>query len=108
MTLWDRIKDKVKKVLIVLGALFTAIASIFAIKWLNEDKNEQIDRTIEDTDEINRKAAQKSNEAVNRIKSASARKLAESYGSVSDTIADGKKRLRDRCIEWTENEDARR
>ncbi|MDY4833317.1 MAG: hypothetical protein SO161_12440 [Treponema sp.] len=51
----------------------------------------------DDSDEINRKATAKRDEAIARIERADARTLAESYGSVCDAIADGKERFRRRC-----------
>ena len=46
-------------------------------------------------------------EAINRIHNADARTVAEGYGSVCDTIAEGKDRFRKRCQEWDEYEDIR-
>ena len=52
----------------------------------------------EDVDEINKRAAEKRDEAIARIERADARTLSESYGTVCDAIADGKERFRRRCF----------
>lgn len=52
----------------------------------------------EDVDEINKRAAEKRDEAIARIERADARTLSESYGTVCDAIVDGKERFRRRCF----------
>ena len=90
-----KIWEVIKKVLVWLG---TIIAAVFAVLFIKEmPKQVRHDEEEEDIDEINRKAAAKREEAVSRISNTDARTLCESYGSVCDTIADGKERFRRRC-----------
>ena len=63
---------------------------------------------IDDVEEVNEKASKKRAEAIARISNTPARDVAEQYGSVCDTIAEGKDRFRKRCTEWTDYEDIRR
>ena len=90
-----KIWEVIKKVLVWLG---TIIAAVFAVLFIKEmPKQVRHDEEEEDIDEINRKAAEKRSEAINRISNSDARTLCESYGSVCDTIADGKERFRRHC-----------
>ena len=85
----------IKKIFVWLGAVFIAIFTVLFVKEM--PKQVRHDDVEDDTDEINRKAAAKRNEAIARIEHADARELAESYGPVCDAIADGKERFRRRC-----------
>ncbi len=91
-----KIWEVIKKVLVWLG---TIIAAVFAVLFIRERKVVSTGSTTseEDENEINKRAAEKRCEAIARIERADARELAESYGSVCDTIADGKERFRRRC-----------
>lgn len=90
-----KIWEVIKKIFIWLGAVFVAIFTVLFVKEM--PKQVRHDDVEDDTDEINRKAAAKRDEAIARIECADARQLAESYGSVCDAIADGKERFRKRC-----------
>ena len=90
-----KILEVIKKIFIWLGTVFVAI---FAVLFIKEMPRKVFnDEEKEDADEINRKAAAKREEAVSRISNTDARTLCESYGSVCDTISDGKERFRRRC-----------
>ena len=90
-----KILEVIKKIFIWLGTVFVAIFAVLFIKEM--PKKVLHDEEKEDADEINRKAAAKREEAVSRISNTDARTLCESYGSVCDTISDGKERFRRRC-----------
>ena len=87
--------EVIKKVFIWIGTVFAAIFAVLFIKEMPKQVRHDDDR--EDVDEINKRAAEKRDEAIARIERADARELAESYGSVCDAIADGKERFRRRC-----------
>lgn len=87
--------EVIKKIFVWLGAVFVAIFTVLFVKEM--PKQVRHDDMEDDSDEINRKAASKRDEAIARIERADARELAESYGSVCDAIADGKERFRKRC-----------
>ena len=95
-----KVWEVIKNVLVWLG---TILAAVFAVLFIRERKVDcfglrpRNDEEKEDGDEINKRAAEKRNEAIARIERSDARTLAESYGSVCDTIADGKERFRRRC-----------
>ena len=91
-----KVWEVIKKIFIRLGAV---LAAIFAVLFVKERQvvSTSSTTTKEDIDEINAKAAAKREEAIARIESVDARKLAESYGSVCDAISDGKERFRRRC-----------
>ena len=90
-----KVWEVIKKIFIWLGAVF---AAIFAVLFVRERQVvSTCSTTGENVDEINKRAAEKRNEAIARIERADARTLAESYGSVCDTINDGKERFRRRC-----------
>ena len=91
-----KVWDVIKKVFIWLGAVFVAIFTVLFVKE-RQVVSTGSTTTKEDIDEINTKAEAKREEAVARIERADARELAESYGSVCDTISDGKERFRQRC-----------
>ncbi|BDC93365.1 hypothetical protein [Treponema bryantii] len=88
--------EVIKKVLVWLGTIIAAVTAICFCKKLGSSERIDSDEK-EDADEINRKAAAKREEAVSRISNTDARTLCESYGSVCDTISDGKERFRRRC-----------
>ena len=82
--------------------LFTVLAAIFAVLFIKEKdyrikSGNDISCGDDKTEDINAKAAKKREEAVKRISRADARSICEGYGSVCDTIADGKSRFRKRC-----------
>ena len=85
-----KVWEVIKKVFIWIGTVFAAIFAVLFIKEMPKKVWHDDDR--EDVDEINKRAAEKRNEAIARIERADARTLAESYGSVCDTINDGKER----------------
>lgn len=90
-----KVWEVIKKLFIWIGTVFAAIFAVLFIKEMPKQVRHNDDR--EDVDEINKLAAEKRDEAIARIEHADARTLAESYGSVCDTIADGKERFRRRC-----------
>ena len=90
-----KVWEVIKKIFVWLGAVFVAIFTVLFVKEM--PKQVRHDDMEDDSDEINRKAAAKRDEAIARIERADARTLAESYGSVCDAIADGKERFRRRC-----------
>ena len=90
-----KVWEVIKKIFIWLGAVFVAI---FTVLFIKEREVVSTGSTTEgDSDEINRKAAAKREEAIERISNTDARTLCDSYGSVCDTITDGKERFRRRC-----------
>ena len=89
--------EVIKKIFCWLGALCSAIfVVLFVRERTNEINNDDV-IVEDDVDEINAKAALKREEAIARIERADARSICESYGSVCDTIAEGKERFRKRC-----------
>ena len=90
--------EVIKKIFIWLGAVFVAIFTVLFVKEMPKQvRHDGEELKEDDSDEINKKAAAKRDEAIARIERADARELAESYGSVCDAIADGKERFRRRC-----------
>ena len=89
--------EVIKKIFVWLGAVFVAIFTGLFVKEMPKQVRHDDDGVKEDVDEINRKAAAKREEAIIRISNSDARTLCESYGSICDTIADGKERFRRRC-----------
>ncbi len=99
-----KVWEVIKKVLIWLGSIFSAIFIVlfckdFLVKPGNDKWRHRHDGDDEKevVDEINAKAVAKRDQAIARIERADARELAESYSSVCDAIADGKERFRQRC-----------
>ena len=86
----------IKKIIIWFGTVITAI---FAVLFISECGSNKTKDTVikDDTEEINAKACKKREETLARINNASARSIAEQYGSVCDTITEGKDRFRKRC-----------
>ena len=90
--------EVIKKIFVWLGAVFVAIFTVLFCKKVVSIRPSDYSTTgEEDIDEINRKAAEKRDEAIARIERADARTLSEGYGSVCDAISDGKARFRKRC-----------
>ena len=87
----------IKKVLIWIGTVFVAIFTVLFVKDCRVEHGNDIGYSDDKTEDINAKAAKKRDEAIARIEHADARTIAESYGTVCDTIADGKSRFRKRC-----------
>ena len=85
-----KIWEVIKKIFIWLGAVFAAIFAVLFVREMPKQVRHDDDGVKEDVDEINRKAAAKREEAISRISNADARTLCESYGSVCETISDGK------------------
>jgi hypothetical protein len=93
-----KVLEVIKKIFVWLGAVFVAIFTVLFVKEMPKQVRHDGDGLKEDgSDEINKKAAAKRDQAIARIERADARELAESYGSVCDAIADGKERFRRRC-----------
>ena len=91
-----KIWEVIKKVLIWIGTVFVAIFTVLFVKEMPKQVRHD-DVQEDDSDEINKKAAAKREEAIERISNADARSICESYGSVCDTINEGKERFRRRC-----------
>ena len=91
--------EVIKKVLIWIGTVFVAIFTVLFVKERDcrVEHGNDIGCGDDKTEDINAKAAKKREEAVERIAHADARTICESYGTVCDTIADGKSRFRKRC-----------
>lgn len=91
-----KIWEVIKKIFCWLGAVFAAIFTVLFIKEMPKQVR-HADKREDDSDEINKKAEAKRKETVERISNTDARSICESYGSVCDTISDGKERFRRRC-----------
>lgn len=91
-----KVWEVIKKIFCWLGAVFAAIFAVLFIKEMPKQVRHD-DVREDDSDEINKKAEAKRKEALERISNADARSICESYGSVCDTISDGKERFRRRC-----------
>ena len=101
LTLFNRTKAasglaQIKKIFCWFGAVFVAIFTVLFVKEMPKQVRHD-DVREDDSDEINKKAEAKRKEAIERISRSDARSICESYGSVCDTIADGKERFRRRC-----------
>lgn len=90
-----KVWEVIKKVLIWIGTVFVAIFTVLFVKEMPKQVRHD-DVREDDSDEINKKAEAKRKEAIERISNADARSICESYGSVCDTISDGKERFRRR------------
>ena len=92
-----KVWEVIKKIFCWFGAVFVAI---FTVLFVKERRDSMVvstgSTTTDDSEVINEKAAKKRAEAIERISSADARSICESYGSVCDTISDGKERFRRR------------
>ena len=91
-----KVWEVIKKIFCWLGAVFAAIFAVLFIKEMPKQVRHD-DMREDDSDEINRKAEAKRKETVEHISNADARSICESYGTVCDTISDGKERFRRRC-----------
>ena len=91
-----KVWEVIKKIFCWLGAVFAAIFAVLFIKEMPKQVRHD-DMREDDSDEINKKAEAKRKEAIERISNTDARSICESYGSVCDTISDGKERFRRRC-----------
>ena len=91
-----KVWEVIKKIFCWFGAVFVAIFTVLFVKEMPKQVRHD-DMREDDSDEINKKAEAKRKETIERISNADARTLCESYGSVCDTIADGKERFRKRC-----------
>ena len=92
-----KIWEVIKKIGIWIA---TVIVAIFTVLFVKEQRDKVVptgSTTSDDNEEINAKAEAKRKETVERISNADARSICESYGSVCDTIAEGKDRFRRRC-----------
>ena len=94
---------KILQVIKKIGVWFaTVLVAIFTVLFVKDSRvkrgNDISEKEEEDSDEINKKAAAKREEAVERIARADARTICEGYGTVCDTIADGKERFRRRVV----------
>lgn len=107
-----KVLEVIKKVLIWIGTIFVAIFTVLFVKERRDsmvvstgtsrsrrDLTKFADANLPQYSEekINGKAEKKREEAVERISCADARTICEGYGTVCDTIADGKARFRRRC-----------
>lgn len=90
-----KVLEVIKKIFCWLGAVFAAIFAVLFIKEMPKQVRHD-DMREDDLDEINKKAEAKRKETIERISNADARSICESYGSVCDTISDGKERFRRR------------
>ena len=94
-----KVWEVIKKIFVWLGAVFSAIFVVLFMKdcRIKSGNDNRGDDDKGDVDEINKKAAAKREEAVERISRADARTICEGYGTVCDAITDGKSRFRKRC-----------
>ena len=92
-----KVWEVIKKIFVWLGAIFSAIFVVLFMKDCRVEHGNDTTTNGEDSYEINKKAAAKREEAVERISRADARSICEAYGTVCDTITDGKDRFRKRC-----------
>ena len=92
-----KVWEVIKKILIWIGTIFVAIFTVLFVKEQRDKVVSTGSTTSDDNEEINAKAEKKREEAIERISNSDARSICESYGSVCDTIAEGKDRFRKRC-----------
>lgn len=91
-----KIWEVIKKIFCWFGAVFVAIFTVLFVKEMPKQVRHD-DVREDDSDEINKKAEAKRKEAIERISRSDARSVCEGYGTVCDTIAEGKDRFRKRC-----------
>ena len=91
-----KVWEVIKKVFCWLGAVFVALFTVLFCKEVVSTGSTTVDLKEDDKEEINAHAAKKREEAIARIERADARSICEGYGSVCDTIAEGKERFRKR------------
>lgn len=93
-----KVWEVIKKILIWIGTVFV---TIFTVLFVKEQRDSMVvstgSTTGHDEEEINARAEKKRQETVERISNTDARSICESYGSVCDTISDGKERFQRRC-----------
>ena len=94
-----KILQVIKKVLIWIGTVFVAIFTVLFVKEMPKQVRHDDDIREDDSDEINKMAAAKREEAISRIERTDARTVAEEYDGVCDAIADGKERFRRRVAD---------
>ena len=92
-----KVWEVIKKIGIWIATVLVAIFTVLFVKEQRDKVVSTCSTTSEDNEEINAKAAAKREEAIERISNADARSICESYGSVCDTIAEGKDRFKRRC-----------
>ena len=93
-----KVWEVIKKILIWIGTVFVAIFTVLFVKEHRDSKVFSTGSTNgHDEEEINARAEKKRQETIERISNVDARSICESYGSVCDTISDGKERFRRRC-----------
>lgn len=90
-----KVWEVIKKIFCWFGAVFVAIFTVLFVKEMPKQVRHD-DVREDDSDEINKKAEGKRKEAIERISNVDARSICESYGSVCDTISNGKERFRRR------------
>ena len=91
-----KVWEVIKKILIWIGTVFVAIFTVLFMKDCRIKSGNDTLLKEDDSDDINKKAAAKREETIERISNADARSICESYGSVCDTITEGKDRFRRR------------
>ena len=91
-----KVWEVIKKIFVWLGAVFSAIFVVLFMKDCRIKSDNDTSCREDNSDEINKRAAEKRDEAIARIERADARTICEGYGTVCDTIADGKERFRRR------------
>ena len=91
-----KVWEVIKKIFCWFGAVFVAIFTVLFVKEMPKQVRHD-DVREDDSDEINKKASAKREEAIERISRADARSICESYSTVCDTIAEGKDRFQRRC-----------
>ena len=96
-----KVWEVIKKIFVWLGAVFAAIFTVLFVKEMPKQVRHDSHRSYDDgcdddMEEINAHAAKKREEAIARIERADARSICEGYGTVCDTIAEGKERFRKR------------
>ena len=89
--------EVIKKIGIWFATVLVAIFTVLFVKDCRIKSGNDIGYGDDKTEDINAKAAKKRDEAISRIERADARTICEGYGTVCDTIADGKSRFRKRC-----------
>ena len=91
-----KVWEVIKKVLIWIGTIFVAIFTVLFVKEQRDKVVSTGSTTTDNNEEINAKAEKKRDEAIERISNSDACSICESYGSVCDTINEGKERFRRR------------
>ena len=94
-----KVWEVIKKIFVWLGAVFSAIFVVLFCKDSLVKPGNDTGCKEDDSDEINKKASAKREEAINRIEHSDARTIAENYDGVCDAIADGKERFRRRVAD---------